>query len=63
MQLLEPVTRVTANDKDLNKERATEFRGTAARANYLAQDRPDIQYTAKEICRHMAHPRESSQRK
>jgi hypothetical protein len=29
----------------------------AARANYLSLDRADIQYTAKEICRHMARPR------
>ena len=35
---------------------AYHFRGLAARANYLAQDRADIQYAAKEICRGMAQP-------
>ena len=32
----------------------TKFRGLAARANYLAADRVDIIYTAKEVCRLMA---------
>ena len=35
---------------------ATRFRAVAARANYLAADRPDIQYAVKEICRTMAKP-------
>ena len=34
----------------------TRFRGLAARANFLAADRPDIVYAAKEICRFMAKP-------
>ena len=34
----------------------TAFRAAAARANYLAQDRPDLQFPAKEICRKMASP-------
>ena len=37
---------------------ATRFRGVAARANYLAADRPDIQYSVKELCRRMAKPRQ-----
>ena len=32
-------------------EEATRFGAVAARANYLAADRPDIQYAVKEICR------------
>ena len=35
---------------------ATRFRAVAARANYLSGDRPDIQYTVKEISRRMAKP-------
>ena len=35
---------------------ATRFRAVAARANYLAADRPDIQYAVKEICRSMSKP-------
>ena len=30
----------------------------AARANYLAADRPDLQYSAKEMCRFMQEPTE-----
>ncbi len=35
---------------------ATLYRALAARANYLAQDRPDLQYAVKEIARRMARP-------
>ena len=47
-------------DVELSPEVSTEFRGLAARANYLSLDRVDIQYATKEICRDMAVPKESS---
>ena len=34
----------------------TKFRAQAARANYLGPDRPDVIYSAKEVCRGMAAP-------
>ena len=34
----------------------TRFRGVAARINYLAMDRSDLQFAAKELCRKMARP-------
>ena len=40
----------------LGPEEATDFRALAARANYLALDRPDIAYTTKELCRCFAAP-------
>ena len=43
---------------ELSKIETTGFRGLAARANYLAQDRPDVQFSAKEICRRMSRPRQ-----
>ena len=48
-------------EKEENEEKLSEkdhrgFRALAARANYLGQDRADIQYTVKEICRGMAGP-------
>jgi len=43
---------------ELDSHVATEFRGLAARANYLSLDRPDIQFATKEICREMAKPTE-----
>ena len=44
-------------EEELGPEEAKVFRGLAARINFLAIDRPDIQYAAKEICRYMARPR------
>ena len=38
----------------------TQFRMLAARCNYLAQDRPDIQFAAKEVCRKMSAPDETA---
>ncbi len=42
---------------------ATAFRALAARLNYLAQDSPDLQFPAKEICREMSKPTEASWRR
>jgi hypothetical protein len=42
---------------------ATSFRALAARLNYLAQDSPDVQFAAKEICRDMACPSQASWKK
>ena len=44
------------DQEKLGPEKASEYRGLAARANYLALDRPDIQYAVKEICRGMSSP-------
>ena len=43
-------------DTALPMRRHTAFRGIAARANYLAADRLDCQFAAKEICRWMSNP-------
>ena len=40
----------TENDKLVEPKLHTAFRGAAARANYLAADRIDCQFAAKEIC-------------
>ena len=48
------------HDKPLEERLHTAFRGAAARANYLAADRLDVQFAAKEVCRWMAKPTESS---
>ena len=44
------------DSEELQGAEGTRFRAVAARANYLAADRPDIQYAVKEICRKMAKP-------
>jgi len=43
-----------------DKKRITEYRGMAATANYLGQDRVDVQFAAKELCRSMSNPTEES---
>lgn len=48
---------------DLEAAECTPFRALAARMNYLAQDAPEIQYAAKEVCRDMAKPSHDSWRK
>ena len=47
-------------EEELSKAEATEFRRVAATANYLASDRPDLQYATKEVCRDMSQPRRRS---
>ena len=42
--------------EELGPEECTAYRALAARANYMAQDHPAIQYSAKEACRKMARP-------
>jgi hypothetical protein len=44
----------------LSEKEHTRFRALAARANYLAADRPDIIFAAKEICRLMSKPTDSA---
>ena len=40
----------------LDAESTTAFRGLVARANYMAQDRAELQYPVKELCRCMSAP-------
>ncbi len=44
-------------EEDLPERTARLFRSFAARANYLALDRPDISQATKELCRRMSAPR------
>ena len=50
-------------EAEIEGEDATRFRGVAARCNYLAFDRPDLQYATKEVCREMAKPTTGSLRR
>ena len=47
-------------DQPLAQHLHTPYRATAARANYLAADRVDCQFAAKEICRWMSAPTQGS---
>jgi hypothetical protein len=44
------------NDEKLVGGEVTSFRAVAARINFLAQDCPDLQFPAKEVCREMSSP-------
>jgi hypothetical protein len=53
---LKPTREQIEAEKDLDAHEHTPYRGNGARCNYLGPDRPDIQYSAKEICRWMSAP-------
>jgi hypothetical protein len=44
------------DEEELESEQATQYRAMTARCNYLSQDRSDIQYAVKELCRSMSKP-------
>ena len=52
--------RLESKGEILNPEEATSYRALAARTNYLALDRPDIAFAAKELCREFASPTRQS---
>ncbi len=43
-------------DQEFNSQEAAKYRSVAATFNFLALDRPDIQFTAGVLGRTMAHP-------
>ena len=47
---------MSENDQAVDSKEETHFRALAARPNYLALDRMDLQYATKEVCRGMAAP-------
>ena len=47
------------NEELLGKVESTTYRALVARANYLTQDRADIGFAVKELCRYMANPRKA----
>ena len=50
-------------DELLQKEEATQYRGLAARFNFLSLDSPDLQFVCKPACRDMARPTRGSWKK
>ena len=44
----------------MDADQSTAFRALSARANYLALDRPDLCFGAKELCRDFAKPSSKS---
>ena len=58
--LTKPYVRELLDEEPLSESESRRFRALAARANYLAQDRADIQFAVKEACRDMASPSTAS---
>ena len=54
-----PTAEQLLEDKPLPKAQETPYRAVSARANYLAADRPECQFSAKELCRWMSTPHAS----
>ena len=52
--------RLASSGYELAPEEATMFRALAARANFLAQDRPDVAFATKELCREFSVPNRNS---
>ena len=48
---------VEEDEEELVSEEAAMYRALVARANFIAQDRGDIAFTVKELCRSMSRPR------
>ncbi len=57
---VKPTLQQTLEDSELDHSKRSPFRAVAARGNYLAADRPDVQFAAKEICRWMSRPTEQA---
>ena len=46
----------TSHENKLTPQGASVYRALSARCNYLSQDRPDLAYASKELCRDFAVP-------
>ena len=57
---IKPLAQQYEDEQNLEGAELTRFRALAARANYLAADRPDVQFSCKEVCRLMASPTDLS---
>ena len=51
---VKPLAHQLEKEEPLSMADFTRFRGQAARANYLGPDRPDLVYSAEEVCRGMS---------
>ena len=58
--LTKPYVRELLDEEPLDESESKRFRALAARANYLAQDRADIQFAVKEACRDVSSPSTAS---
>ncbi len=52
-----------SEEGELSNDQSTTYRANVARANYMSQDRSDVQYCVKELCRKMSKPSEDDWKK
>ena len=60
---LEQAEERAGEEGELEEGDKTRYRAIAARCNYMAIDRPDLQYAAKEACRTMSCPKKGDMAK
>jgi hypothetical protein len=58
--MVKQMERLASAEYVLSPEDATMYRALSARGNFLSQDRADIQYSTKELCREFAVPNRNS---
>ena len=58
--MVKKLEQLSSTSFELSPEEATMYRALSARANYLAQDRLDISFSSKELCRMFAIPTHAS---
>ena len=54
------IEKLVSQGFELEPMEATAFRALSARGNYLAADRPDVAFSAKELCREFSRPNQNS---
>ena len=60
MKAVKKLERLESTSHALGPEENAMYRALSARANDLAQDRPDIAFSTKELCREFAIPNKDS---
>eukprot|EP00973_Karenia_brevis_P032619 4503532-Karenia_brevis.AAC.1 len=51
------------DEDDLGAKEQTKYKSVTARANYLSQDRPEIQFATKECSKSMSNPKKKDMQK
>ena len=52
----EEILEIIEEENDMTPADATRYETRGARVNYMAQDRTDVQFAVKELCRSMSNP-------
>ena len=61
-QMTKAILDQLADGEELSEGEAKRVRRGIARINYISQDRPDLSYSARELSRHMAKPKDGTKK-